>query len=412
MAKKLPFAGLEKFKGEQYQTSTWPKETNYKGKRVALIGTGATGVQVIPKIASSVGTLTVFQRTPNYVLPGRNYIIDDHHSEEIKKNYHQTWESAASHPFGLAMVPSGKNIQNTTDEKEIHQLLDAGWETGGFHFQFETLDDLFDNRAANDIASDYLRQKIRAIVKDPVTAEKLCPKYPFLSKRPPCGHFYYEAFNRENVKLVDISQQEIEIYENGVRTSSGDEHEFDVIIFALGFDAGTGALADMNIRGKGGVSIGEAWKQGVRTFAGVLVPNFPNMFTVCGPHIPFGNMPVVLNHEVDWIGKTIQYMEKNKLDEIDPKQTLVNDWATHLNDAFESTLFANSAKSSNAWFVGANIPGKASGPLFYFGGVPTWVSWLDKESNNSWQGMSFDPNSNTTKVGHEAGLTTETALLA
>lgn len=412
MAKKLPFAGLEKFKGEQYQTAIWPKESNYKGKRVALIGTGATGVQIIPKIAPSVEKLTVFQRTPNYVLPGRNYIIDESHTEEIKKNYNDTWEAASSHPFGLAMVSSGKTLQNTTDEKEIHQLLDAGWETGGFHFQFETLDDLFDNRAANDIASDYLRQKIRAIVKDPVTAEKLCPKYPFLSKRPPCGHFYYEAFNRENVDLVDISQQEIEIYENGVRTSSGVEHEVDVIIFALGFDAGTGALADMNIRGRNGVSIGDAWKQSVETFAGVLVPNFPNMFTVCGPHIPFGNMPVVLNHEVNWIGRTIQHMEKNKLDEIDPKQSLVNGWASHLNEAFESTLFAASAKSSKSWFVGANIPGKASDPLFYFGGVPTWVSWLDKQRNSSWEGMTFAHNLDAPKLGHEARFKAEKSLLA
>jgi len=390
VAKELPFAGLRSYKGEWYQTSQWPQSgVSFEGKRIAVIGTGATGVQIIPKLASVAKQLTVFQRTPNYVLPGRNYAIDEYQAKEIKRQYDVTWDTASSHPYGLAMKSTGQTIKDVTDASKIRQLLDAGWECGGFHFQFETLDDLFTNQESNDIASEYLRQKIHAVVHDPDTADLLCPKYPFLSKRPPCGHFYYEAYNRPNVNLVDVHGHEIDLYEKGVRTSSGTEYEFDMIIFALGFDAATGALSEMDVRGTQGKSLGASWKQRLETFAGVLVPGFPNMFSICGPHVPFGNMPIVLNKEVNWIGKTIGYMEENKLAEINVSQTAVDAWSSHLNEAFKATLFANSAKESGAWFVGANIPGKTNSPLFYFGGVQTWEAWLDKERSTTWASMDF-----------------------
>ncbi|KAL4808377.1 hypothetical protein BDV18DRAFT_158478 [Aspergillus unguis] len=390
LAKKLPFAGLKSYKGEWYQSSEWPQtRVSFEGKRIAVVGTGATGVQIIPKLAPVAKQLTVFQRTPNYVLPGRNYAIDKYQADDIKQQYGEIWNAASSHPFGLAMKSSGKNLQNMPNSNEVKQLLDAGWECGGFHYQFETLDDVFTSPESNEIASEYLRQKIRAIVHDPDTAELLCPKYPFLSKRPPCGHFYYEAYNRPNVKLVDISQQGMDIYENGVRTGDGAEYEFDMIIFVIGFDAATGALSEIDVRGSQGKSLGSSWKKKLETFAGCLVPGFPNMFSVCGPHIPFGNMPVVLDKQVHWIGKTIAHMEKNKLAEINVSQKAADRWSTHMEEAFKSTLFADSAKSSGSWFVGANIPGKNNAVLFYFGGVQTWESWLDNETKTAWESMDF-----------------------
>lgn len=390
MAKAPPFAGLESYTGEWYQTSTWPtQQVNFQGKRVAIVGTGATGVQIIPKLAHVAKELTVFQRTPNYVLPGRNYAIDEDHATEIKQNYDSTWDCASTHPFGLQMKATGNTIENVTDANKIKQILDAGWESGGFHFQFETLDDLFTSQESNDIASDYLRKKIHAVVHDPETARILSPKYPFLSKRPPCGHFYYEAYNRSNVKLVDISKEDIVLYEKGIRTNSGVKYEFDIIIFALGFDAATGALSEMDVRGSQGNSLGDHWAKRLETFAGVLVPGFPNMFLVCGPHVPFGNMPVVLEIGVSWIGKTLGHMEKNKLTRIEVSQAAVDAWSSHLDEAFKATLFAESAKKSGAWFVGANIPGKAVNVLFYFGGVPTWNSWLEEEARKSWVNMKF-----------------------
>lgn len=392
VAKPPPFAGLKIYTGEWYQTSSWPKHpVDFRGKRVAIIGTGATGVQVIPKVAHVARELTVFQRTPNYVLPGRNYTIDEDEAAEIKREYDTTWNHATMHPFGLAMKFSGNTSKTVANPHEIKQILDSGWETGGFHIQFETFDDLFTNQESNDITSEYLRQKISAIVKDPETAKMLSPKYPFLSKRPPCGHFYYETFNRPNVKLVDISNDEIDLFEKGVRTSSGAEEEFDIIIFALGFDAATGALDEIDVKGIQEKSLKDFWKTNLQTFAGTLVPGFPNMFLVCGPHVPFGNMPVVLDIGVNWIGKTISYMEDNRIKKIDVSNAAVEAWSSHLDEAFRATLFAESAIASRAWFVSANIPGKAPNVLFYFGGVPTWTAWLEKEIKAGWPSMLFSP---------------------
>lgn len=391
IAKEPLFKGLKEFTGEWYQAASWPKgPVSFEGKRIAVVGTGATGVQIIPKLASAATQLTVFQRTPNYVLPGRNYQIDESQAAEIKKNYATTLGRAAAHPYALAMTFSGKTIKDATDPDTIRRILDAGWESGGFHFQFETLDDLFVSPESNEIASDYIRQKIRSIVRDQATAEMLCPKYPFLSKRPPCGHFYYEAFNRPNVDLIDISHDEIELYSRGIRSTSGQgQWEFDMIIFALGFDAATGALSEIDVRGKEGQSLGDLWARDVRTFAGVLVPGFPNMFTVCGPHIPFGNMPVILDLQMRWIGKTIGHMNDNRLAGIEVSSEAASLWCTHLEETFRKTLFAASAKETGSWFVGANVPGKRPAPLFYFGSVQSWLSWLEDEALQVWKDMSF-----------------------
>ncbi|OAL34946.1 hypothetical protein AYO20_05661 [Fonsecaea nubica] len=165
-----------------------------------------------------------------------------------------------------------------------------------------------------------------------------------------------------------------------------------MIIFALGFDAATGALSELEVKGTGGKVLKDCWERRLETFAGALVPGFPNMFIVCGPHVPFGNMPVVQEIEVNWIGKTIRHMEENKLDTIDVSEKAADVWSDHLREAFKATLFAESAKAVKAWFVGANIPGKAIDPLFYFGGVLTWASWLDKETKTGWESMRFSPS--------------------
>ncbi|QKX57331.1 uncharacterized protein TRUGW13939_04443 [Talaromyces rugulosus] len=402
IAKAPPFPGLKTYTGEWYQASNWPKsDVDLRGKRVAIIGTGATGVQIIPKIAPAVKQLTVFQRSPSYVLPGRNYIIDQNQTQEIKCNFDATLYAAKNHPNGLAMKPSGKTVQDARDADKVRQTLDAGWEEGGFHYQFETFDDIFTNAESNETASEYIRQKIRAIVHDPEVAETLCPKYPFLSKRPPCGHFYYEAYNRPNVKLVNISKQEIDLYEKGIRTTSGTEYEFDVIIFAIGYEAATGALSELDVRGLEGKSLGGNWSKRIDTFAGCLVPGFPNLFLICGPHVPFGNMPVVVDIQVNWIGQTIAYMEQKKLACIDVTENAVADWSAELDETFKVTVFAESAKASRSWFVGANIPGKVQTVLFYFGGVPAYTAKLEREISAGWPSMRFIPSTVTNGVGHD-----------
>ncbi|CAK7234701.1 hypothetical protein SBRCBS47491_009038 [Sporothrix bragantina] len=392
IAKKLPFAGLADFKGDWYQTSNWPADkVDFTGKRVAVVGTGATGVQIVPKIAATAKELVVFQRTPNFVLPGRNYVIDSDDATAIRDKYNDTWSLASNHPFGLPMIPSGKELKEMQgDPVAIRQMLDKAWEAGGFHMQFETFDDIFTDPESNAVVSDYLREKIRAVVQDPATANALTPRYPFLSKRPPCGHFYYETFNRPNVKLVSIAGDSIEVDATGIVTNNDKTHyDVDVIVFALGFDAATGALCEMDVRGKNNASLKDKWNQKVETFAGALVPGFPNLFLICGPHIPFGNMPVVLDAKVQWIGKTLKYMKENNLATIDVKDEAVEAFLKDLEAAFQATLFAESAEKSGAWFVGANIPGKAKGPLFYFGGMQSWLGWLAKESDSAWSSMVF-----------------------
>jgi cation diffusion facilitator CzcD-associated flavoprotein CzcO len=232
---KPPYPGLESFKGEWYQTGLWPKDkVQFTGKRVAIIGTGATGVQLLPVIAHTAKHVTVFQRTPNYVIPGRNHTLIDEQMDEIKANYQDVFNRARSQVYGFDITDATLKIDDLGSDAEIQQVLEAGWEKGGFRYIFETFSDVVLSPKSNEAVSEFVRRKIRAIVKDKEVADLLCPHYPIVSKRPPVGHFYYEAFNRDNVNLVDIKSDPIqEITSAGLRTS-GREFEFDMIIFAIG----------------------------------------------------------------------------------------------------------------------------------------------------------------------------------
>lgn len=232
---KPPYPGLESFKGEWYQTGLWPKDkVQFTRKRVAIIGTGATGVQLLPVIAHTAKHVTVFQRTPNYVIPGRNHTLIDEQMDEIKANYQDVFTRARSQVYGFDITDATLKIDDLGSDAEIQQVLEAGWEKGGFRYIFETFSDVVLSPKSNEAVSEFVRKKIRAIVKDKEVADLLCPHYPIVSKRPPVGHFYYEAFNRDNVNLVDIKSDPIqEITSAGLRTS-GREFEFDMIIFAIG----------------------------------------------------------------------------------------------------------------------------------------------------------------------------------
>ena len=228
---------LRRSKANHY-TATWPKErVDLRGKRVGIIGTGATAVQVIPIVALEARHLTVFQRTPNFVIPARNHPLDDAERRAVKADYENIWLKARRH-LRHALRPANRLTTDVTDE-ERELIFERGWETGGFRYIFETFDDLLTSDTANEMAAEFVRKKIRTIVKDPKTAELLCPKdYPLGSKRPPLGHYYYETYNRENVSLVDVRSNPIErVTPKGVRLADGTEHELDVLIFATGFDA-------------------------------------------------------------------------------------------------------------------------------------------------------------------------------
>ena len=364
---KPNFRGIDSFKGDWHLTGRWPKEkVEFSGKRVCIIGTGATAVQVIPLVAQTAAQLTVFQRTPNYVMPARNAPMTEFELESIRTNYDKIWEQARKHVFGFALEPAGRNGADVLPEEQ-RRILERHWEIGGFRFLFETFDDILTNAETNKLVADFIRDKIRSIVKDPQTAELLCPTcHPVAARRPPLGHFYYETFNRGNVSLVDVRNNPItEITERGIRTET-DEYETDMIIFATGFDAVTGTLKAMDIRGRDGAALGEKWTGGPQTYLGITVDKFPNLFMVGGPQSPFANIPVVIDGCVDWIGRALRHLRDNDYQAMEPTAEAVADWGVHMNDLVNATLMT---KAERSWFMGDNIPGKPHAVLFYFGGA-------------------------------------------
>lgn len=364
---KPDFPGLDNFNGEWHLSGHWPHEgVDFAGKRVAVIGTGATAVQIIPIIAHTASDVAVFQRTPNYVIPARNYTLTDEQRAGIRANYDSIWENCRAQFFGMPMEVAGRTIHDVSEE-EAHQILEWGWEVGTFRFIFETFDDIFVDPKSNDVVSNFIRAKIRSIVKDPATAELLCPTdYPFVGKRPPLGHFYYETFNRPNVQLVDVSTTPItEITEQGVKVG-GDEYPVDIIVFATGFDAVTGSYRGLDIRGRGGLSLADAWADGPRTQLGIGVEGFPNMFMVGGPQTPFANIPVVIDGVAEWIGDAIRYMRTQGVSSMEPTPESVEIWRQTVNAIVDATVLS---KGPHSWFLGDNIPGKPRAALFFFGGV-------------------------------------------
>ncbi len=382
---KPNFPGIDSFKGEWYLTGRWPKEdVEFAGKRVCIIGTGATGVQVIPLVAQTAAHLTVFQRTPNYVMPARNAPMTEFELKSIRANYDRIWELAREHVFGFALEPAGRNGPDVSAE-EAQRILERHWEIGGFRFLFETFDDILTNEYTNKLVADFIRNKIRSIVQDPETAELLCPTcHPVAARRPPLGHFYYETFNRDNVSLVDVKDVPItEITERGIRTADA-EYEADVIIFATGFDAVTGTLNAIDIKGRGGAELRDKWEGGPQTYLGITVDEFPNLFMVGGPQSPFANIPVVIDGCVDWIGRALKLMHEKECASIEPTAEAVAQWGTHMNDLVNATLMHQAKRS---WFMGDNIPGKPHAVLFYFGGAGNYRKECLAALENDFEGF-------------------------
>jgi cation diffusion facilitator CzcD-associated flavoprotein CzcO len=362
-----PFDGLDAFAGEWYLTARWPdRPVSFAGQRVAVIGTGATGIQVVPEIADQAAHVTVFQRTPNYAIPGRNRALTDDERRDIKDRYAQIWASTQRQASGFD-IPEARKTFEELDADEQRAALAGALERGGFQFQFTTFRDLMVDEKANEVAAEFLRAHIRSVVNDPETAELLCPKgYPFGAKRPPLEHGYYAAFNRPNVTLVDVSDDPITaITAQGVRTGSV-VRDFDMLIFATGFDGSTGALMAMDIRGRGSRSLKDAWTNGPRTFLGITVDGFPNMFLVAGPQSPFGNVPVMIENEVLWIGSAIEHNLRDGGAGLEPGPAAVQGWVDGVDRALNATLMRKGTLA-HSWFLGLNVDGKPAGPLFYFG---------------------------------------------
>jgi cation diffusion facilitator CzcD-associated flavoprotein CzcO len=389
--------GLESFEGDWYHTGAWPHEgVDFAGKRVGVVGTGSTGIQAIPVIAEEAGHLTVFQRTANYSVPARNAPVDPEDLKETKANYDEIRrkqrESINGHPFDI-------NEQSPLDvsEEVRRAMYEDAWETGGLRFR-ATFEDLLTNKEANDTASDFIRGKIQETVEDPETAEKLTPRdHPFASKRPPIDTGYFEAYNRDNVSLVDVKGSPIEeITPKGIRTTDA-EYELDAIVFATGFDAMTGPLLNLDIRGKGGMTLKEKWAEGPRTYLGLQIAGFPNMFTITGPGSPsvLTNMPTNIEQHVEWISDCIEYMKERDLDRIEATAEAEDAWVERVNEAADRTLLPL-AKSS--WYLGANVPGKPRVFMPYAGGFASYAQRCDEVAENDYEGFALSSEERSAKA--------------
>jgi len=380
--------GLERFEGRWYHTGQWPHEgVDFTGKRVGQIGTGSTGIQAAPVIAETAAHLTVFQRTANYSVPARNgpltpefkrYIKE--HAAEIRDVMHATRNGQ---PFHIS-----ERLALATPPEEREAVYEAAWEKGGLQFR-AAFEDLMVKKAANDTAADFIRRKIREIVKDPVTAAKLSDiDHPFATKRPPIDTNYFETFNRDNVTLVDVKATPIErITPSGIRTSDA-EYPVDIIVFATGFDAMTGPMLRMGITGRDGISLAKAWEAGPRTYLGLQIAGFPNLFSVTGPGSPsvLCNMPVAIEQHADWITDCIAHMRAHGLERIETTPEAVDKWVEQVNTAASATLLP---LATSSWYLGANVPGKPRVFMPYAGGMARYRQICADVAANNYRGFAF-----------------------
>ncbi len=388
-AANLPdIPGRDKFTGESYHTGMWPKEgVDFKGKRVALIGTGSSGIQSTPVIAADAQQLTVFQRTANYTVPTRNNLLSDEATAAIKENYAEIRELTRNTPSCFPYKTIERSGLDVNDE-ERQAVFEDLWNEGGFRFIYGSFSDLMVNKEVNSYASEFIRSKIRAIVQDPETANKLCPTdHPYGSKRPPIDTDYYTSFNRDNVELVDLKAEPIvEITETGIRTELR-EYKFDTIVFATGFDAMTGSLLKIDIRGVNGLTLAEKWSAGPLTYLGLQIAGFPNLFTITGPGSPsvLTNMPVSIEQHVDWISDCIAYMHDNGISKIEAQPDAEATWVAHVNEVAEQTLFYE----ARSWYLGVNIPGKPRVFMPYVGGAKVYRDKCQEVADAGYEGFKL-----------------------
>jgi cation diffusion facilitator CzcD-associated flavoprotein CzcO len=369
--------GVDSFKGQSFHTATWPHEpVSFAGKRVAVIGTGATGVQTIAEVAKTAGHLTVFQRTPNWCKPLHNAPIDAETQAKIKANYPEMFKRCQESFACFIHSPDPRGTFEVTPE-EREAFLEKQYATPGFGMWQGNFRDMLTNREANAVISEFVARKIRERVKDPNVAEKLIPKdHGFGTRRVPMETKYYEVYNQPNVVLVDIKETPIErITPKGIKTSAA-EYEFDIIIYATGFDAITGSFDRIDIRGLEGLRLKDKWRSGPQTYLGVQVENFPNMFMLMGPHTALGNIPRSIEYNVDWVTGLIRFMRERHLTRADAKPDAVVAWTDYVKEMGKGLL----SNEVNSWMTGinSNVDGKQTRIIArYSGSAPAYRQWCD-----------------------------------
>jgi cyclohexanone monooxygenase len=383
------FPGIEQFEGEWHHSARWPKAgVDFTGKRVALVGTGATGIQILPKIAAHASSVTVFQRTANFSVPARNQPMPEDEERQHKARYPELRKSARKQSSGMSRVALPTMSAQAMSADERLRLYESLWTKGGSAHIMGAFNDFLRNEQSNESLASFVREKIRAIVKDPETAEFLTPHdHPIGAKRLCVDTEYYETFNRDNVKVVDARRAPIqEITRQGIRTTDA-EYPFDMIVFATGFDAMTGALSEIAITGRKGQRLKDKWVAGPTTYLGLMVQGFPNMFIVTGPGSPSvkSNMVMSIEQHIEWISDCVIHLERGGIATIEPQPDAEEQWVLHVNEVAAGTLFTK----ADSWYVGANIPGKPRVFMPYVAGVPAYIKICDEVAAEGYRGFDL-----------------------
>lgn len=380
--------GLSDYVGNTFHTGDWPhEEVDFSGQSIAVIGTGSSGIQSIPVLAKQAKKLTVFQRTPNYSIPSQN--------EPMTKKYERSWKDVYSErrkEMRYSAHGSLKDLNDvpalSVDEDQRQELYTKRWAIGGTGF-LGSFNDLLTNADANYTAAEYVRQQIKRVVNDKETAEILCPRsYPIGTKRICIDTGYFETYNRENVKLVDISKKPIQrLVADGIVVDD-QLHPFDSIIFATGFDAMTGSIFNVDIKGRDGLALKDKWNAGPKTYLGLMSVSFPNLFMITGPGSPSvkSNMIMSIEQHVDLVTETLLTMRSKGLSVVEPELEAENKWVDHVQEVANKTLFPQ----ANSWYMGANIPGKPRLFMPYIGGVGAYRQICEEIVANNYRGFKFE----------------------
>jgi cyclohexanone monooxygenase len=383
---KPAFEGVDSYRGQIFHTGAWPEGVELSGRRVGVIGNGSTGVQVITALAPVASHLSVFQRSAQYVVPIANLPESEDTIAEYKANYEAIWKQVKTSAVAFGFTES-TTAATSVSQEERERVFERAWKRGGgFRFMFETFSDIATSREANDAAADFIKRKIGQIVKIPEVARKLTPT-DIYAKRPLCGNDYYDVFNRQNVTLVDVKEDPIAaLTPKGIRLASGIEHELDVIVLATGFDAVDGNYTKIDMRGRGGVTMSEKWKEGPQGYLGMMEADFPNLFMILGPNGPFTNLPPSIETQVEWISDTIAKLEREGRKTVEPTQAAVDEWVATCRSIADMTLFPQ----AQSWIFGANIPGKKNAVMFYMAGLGNYRSALDAVKDTNCATLMFD----------------------
>jgi cation diffusion facilitator CzcD-associated flavoprotein CzcO len=380
--------GRDSFAGEWFHTGAWPHEgVDFNGKRVGIVGTGSTGIQAIPVITEQAAHVTVFQRTANYSLPANNAPLTDEFKQYAKAHADEIYTvmttNGNGHPFHVA---PRKAVE--TAPEELEDIYETAWQKGGLQFR-ATFGDLLTSNDANQTAAEFIRKKILQIVKDPAKAQVLADiDHPFAAKRPPIDSNYFETYNRDNVALVNLRETPIEeIVPAGIRTSDR-IYDLDIIVFATGFDAMTGSLLKLNIEGMDGRKLNDDWRAGPKTYLGLQIPGYPNLFTITGPGSPsvLCNLPPAIEQHVEWITDCIKYMRDHQLTTVQTSDEVSEQWQQEVDRAANATLLP---QAKHSWYLGANVPGKPRVFMPYAGGLSHYRSICNDIVSDNYRGLTF-----------------------